>query len=120
MDNNKRYSITKYITGGCWIISVILGHFNSIVTDVIRIAFLVLLMSVLIYQTGIKTDIRYNVPKDTAYVRIFSKVDETFLIDTPHVFSGGYEFVLGRWFGKWMIYQFGGHLDSIYEKKKTK
>ena len=56
MDGNKRYSITKYITGSCWIITGILGHFNNIVTDVFRIVFLVLLVSVLIYQTGIKPD----------------------------------------------------------------
>ena len=56
MNGNKRYSITKYITGGCWIISGILGHFRSIVTDIIRIAFLVLLVGILIYQTGIKLD----------------------------------------------------------------
>ena len=68
---------------------------------------------------GFSSKVRYNEPKDTAYVRIFPKVDEAFLIDTPHVFSEGYEFALGRWFGKWMIYQFGGHLESIYEKKKT-
>ena len=54
--NNKRYSITKYITGGCWIMIAVLGRFNSIVADVIRIAFLVLLVSVLIYQSGIKPD----------------------------------------------------------------
>lgn len=56
MDGNKRYSITKYITGGCWVITGILGNFNNIVTDIIRIAFLVLLVGVLIYQTGIKPD----------------------------------------------------------------
>ena len=69
---------------------------------------------------GFSSKVRYNEPKDTAYVRIFPNVDEAFLINTPHVLSEGYEFALGKWFGKWMIYQFGGHLDSIYEKKKTK
>ena len=52
MDGNKRYFITKYITGGCWVITGIVGNFNNIVTDIIRIAFLVLLVGVLIYQTG--------------------------------------------------------------------
>ena len=67
---------------------------------------------------GFSTKVRYNENKDTAYVRIFPKVDEPFLINTPRVFSEGYEFALGKWFGQWMIYQFGGHLDSIYETKK--
>lgn len=65
---------------------------------------------------GFSTKVRYNDAKDTAYVKIFPKVDEAFLINTPHIFSEGYEFALGKWFGKWMIYQFGGHLNSIYEK----
>ena len=52
----KRYSITKYITGGCWIITGILGNFDGIVTDVIRITFLVLLVSVLMYQIRIMPD----------------------------------------------------------------
>lgn len=69
---------------------------------------------------GFSSKIRYNESKDTAYVRIFPNVDEAFIINTPHVFSEGYEFALGKWFGKWMIYQFGEHLDSIYEKKKSK
>ena len=67
---------------------------------------------------GFSTKVRYNENKDTAYIRIFPKVDEPFMINTPHVFSEGYEFALGKWFGRWMIYQFGGHLDSIYETKK--
>lgn len=67
---------------------------------------------------GFSTKVRYSENKDTAYVRIFPKVDEPFLINTPHVFSEGYEFALGKWFGRWRIYQFGGHLDSIYETKK--
>lgn len=69
---------------------------------------------------GFSSKVRFNKQKDTAYVRVFPKVDEAFIINTPHVFSEGYEFALGKWFGKWMIYQFGGHLDSIYEKKKTR
>lgn len=68
---------------------------------------------------GVSSKVRYNESKDTAYVRIFPNVDEAFLINTPHVFSEGYEFALGKWFGEWMIYQFGGHLDSIYEKKEN-
>lgn len=68
---------------------------------------------------GFSTKVRYNEEKDTAYVRIYPKVNEAFFIDTPHVFSDGYEFALGKWFGKWMIYSFGEHLDSIYEKKPT-
>lgn len=67
---------------------------------------------------GFSTKVRYNKNKNTAYVRIFPKVDECFLINTPRVFSEGYEFALCKWFGQWMIYQFGGHLDSIYETKK--
>lgn len=70
-------------------------------------------------KPGFSTRVRYNETKDTAYIRIFPKVDEPFLINTPHVFSEVYEFALGKWFGRWMIYQFGGHLDSIYEKKKN-
>lgn len=67
---------------------------------------------------GLSTKVRYNEAGDTAYVRIFPKVDDAFVINTPHVFSEGYEFALGKWFGKWRIYSFGGHLDSIFEKKK--
>lgn len=67
---------------------------------------------------GISTKVRFNEAGDTAYVRIFPKVDDAFVINTLHVFSEGYEFALGKWFGKWRIYSFGGHLDSIYEKKK--
>lgn len=66
---------------------------------------------------GFSTKVRYNDAKDTAYVRFFPKVDDAFFLDTPHVFSDVYEFSLGKWFGKWMIYSFGGHLDSIYKKK---
>ena len=69
---------------------------------------------------GFSTRVRYNENKDTAYVRIYPKVDEAFFIDTPHVFSEGYEIALGKWFGRWRIYQLGGHLDSIYETKKNK
>lgn len=69
-------------------------------------------------KPGFSTRVRYNDARDTAYVRIFPNVDEAFCMNTPHVFSVGYEFALGKWFGKWRIYQFGGHLDSIYEKRK--
>jgi len=62
---------------------------------------------------GFSTKVRYNENKDTAYVRIFPKVDEPFLINTPHVFSEGYEFALGKWFGRWMIYHFGEHIDCV-------
>ena len=68
---------------------------------------------------GLSTKVRYNEAGDTAYIRIFPKVDDAFVINTPHVFSEGYEFALGKWFGKWRIYSFGGHLDSIFEKKKS-
>ena len=67
---------------------------------------------------GMSSKIRYNERKDTAYVRIFPSVDEAFIINSPHVFGEGYEFALGKWFGRWMIYQFGGHLDSIYKENK--
>lgn len=66
---------------------------------------------------GFSTKVRYNENKDTAYVRIYPKVDNPFFLDTPHVFSEGYEFALGKWFGRWMIYSFGGHLDSIFKTK---
>ena len=59
---------------------------------------------------GFSTMVRYNDEKDTAYVRVYPKVDDAFIIETPHVLSEGYEFALGKWFGKWMIYSFGGHL----------
>lgn len=68
---------------------------------------------------GFSTKVRYNEGKDTAYVRIFPKVEEAFYIETPHVLGEVYEFALGKWLGKWMIYSFGGHLDSIYEKRKS-
>lgn len=64
---------------------------------------------------GFSTKVRYNGKKNTAYIRIFPKVDEPFMINTPHVFSEGYEFALGKWFGRWMIYHFGDHIDSIFE-----
>ena len=67
---------------------------------------------------GYSTKVRYNESKDTAYVRFFPHVDDAFQIDTPHIFSNVYEFALGKWLGKWRIYSFGGHLDSIYESKK--
>lgn len=66
---------------------------------------------------GFSTKVRFNEAKDTAYVRIFPKVDEAFLLSTPHILTEIQEFTLGKWFGKWMIYSFGGHLDSIYVKK---
>lgn len=69
---------------------------------------------------GYSTKVRYNENKDTAYVRFFPNVNEAFHLDTPHVFSDVYEFALGKWFGKWMIYSFGGHLDSIYKSKDNK
>lgn len=68
---------------------------------------------------GFSTKVRYNENKDTIYVRIFPKVDDAFILNTPHVFSEEYEIALGKWFGQWMIYQLGGHLDSIYEDKKV-
>lgn len=67
---------------------------------------------------GYSTKVRYNEARDTAYVRFFPNVDEAFQINTPHIFSNVYEFALGKWFGKWRIYSFGGHLDSIYKSKK--
>ena len=69
---------------------------------------------------GFSSMVRYNDEKDTAYVRVYPKVDDSFIIDTPHVLSERYEFALGKCFGKWMIYSFGGHLDSIYKKKEPK
>lgn len=66
---------------------------------------------------GFSSKVRYNKEKDTAYIRIYPRVDDAFILDTPHVFCEGYEFALGKWFGKWKIYYFGGHLDSIYETK---
>lgn len=69
---------------------------------------------------GFSTKVRYNEEKDTAYIRVYPKVEDPFLIDTPHIFSEGYEFALGKWFGKWLIYSFGDHIDSIYEKRKKK
>ena len=64
MNCNKRYSITKYISGSCWIIAGILGYCNGSVTDIIRIAFLALLVGVLIYQTRIKSA---NPKQEAAY-----------------------------------------------------
>ena len=52
-------------------------------------------------------------------MRILPNVDGAFIISTPHVLCEGYEIALGKWFGKWKIYQLGGHLDSIYEDKKV-
>lgn len=71
-------------------------------------------------KPGVSTRVRYNDSKDTAYVRILPNVDDAFYMETPHVFSGCYEFALGKWFGKWMIYSFGDHLDSIYTLKRQK
>jgi len=63
---------------------------------------------------GFSTKVRYNDAKDTAYVRIWPNVNEAIYLDTPHLINDIYEFALGKWFGKWRIYSFGGHLDSIY------
>lgn len=69
---------------------------------------------------GFSTKVRYNEAKDTAYVRIQPNVSKEFIISSPHVLSEVYEFALGKWFGKWMIYSLGGHLDSIYETRGRK
>lgn len=66
---------------------------------------------------GFSTKVRYNNKKDIAYVRIFPNVEEALFLDTPHLFSDVYEFALAKWRGKWMIYSFGGHLDSIYKNR---
>lgn len=66
---------------------------------------------------GFSTKIRYNDNKDTAYVRILPNVDGAFIISTPHVLCEGCEIALGKCFGKWKIYQLGGHLDSIFVTK---
>ena len=50
-------------------------------------------------------------------MRILPNVDGAFIISTPHVLCEGYEIALGKWFGKWKIYQLGGHLDSIFVTK---
>ncbi len=65
---------------------------------------------------GFSSKVRYNEDKDTAYVRILPNIESAFQLNTPHVLSDVYEFALGKWFGRWMIYSFGDHLDSIYEK----
>lgn len=67
-----------------------------------------------IKNPGISSKVRYNENHTMAYVRIFPKVDECFIIDTPHIINNIYEISLAKDNeGKeWKIYSFGGHLEK--------
>lgn len=67
-----------------------------------------------IQNPGVSNVVRYNKNKDTAYVRVFPRVEEAFCVDTPHVFEEVYEIALGKHAGIWKVFSFGGHLDSIF------
>ena len=55
--SNKQYSIIKYITGGCWIATGILGYCNNDVADavktVLHLALLLIVVPILVFA---KTD----------------------------------------------------------------
>lgn len=70
-------------------------------------------------KPGVSSKVRYNDNHTMAYVRILPKVDNPFIIDTPHVLDGVYELCLvkdNKISKDWKIYSFGGHLDSYIKK----
>lgn len=70
-----------------------------------------------IVNPGISSMVRYSEDKTLAYVRILPNVDETYIVDSPHIIADLYEISLAKdKNGQWRVYSFGGHLDSIYEK----
>lgn len=70
-----------------------------------------------ICSPGFSNKIRYSDDKTLAYVRIFPNVQESFMINTPHIIADVYEVSLAKDFlGRWRVFSIGGHLDSIFEK----
>ncbi len=59
--------------------------------------------------------VRYKEDHKIAYVRIIPNVSDSFIVESPHIVEGIYEFSLAKWFGKWKIFSFGEHLESLYK-----
>lgn len=63
-------------------------------------------------KPGLSTVVRYNDNHTMAYVRIFTHVDDVFIIYDTHVIEELYEISFVKENHKWKIFSMGGHLDS--------
>ena len=64
---------------------------------------------------GVSSKVRMNDRKDTAYIRIFPEVVDTFIIDTPQLVGEvkNIAFYKNPTNGSWEIFAFGTPIDPI-------
>jgi len=64
---------------------------------------------------GISTVIRYNKQRDAAYIHVYPRVEEGFIVDSPQIISDVYMVTLVKdiSLGEWRVYAFGGRVDPF-------
>jgi hypothetical protein len=64
---------------------------------------------------GMSTIIRYNEQRDAAYIHVYPRVEEGFIVDTPQLISDVYVVTLvkDQSFGEWRVFAFGGRVDPF-------
>ncbi len=66
-----------------------------------------------IKNIGISNKVRYNDEHSIAYIYLFERVDEGFVIEEEQIVPGIYVMNLVKWHNKWRIYSIGSKLDNL-------